>query len=340
MKIIDLAEYDYTIDDNLFYSIRYLDVLREEYNFTFKIIIDDDAKGNNPLLVFAEIDDIFGKRIISLPFCDYTEPLTKSDCDTLLILEFLKKTHPDFPITIKLHGKMDEAEDLGYKNVRNAVCHRVDLRSDIEGLWNNTNHAFRRGVNKAKKNGLRCEVNNTEDGIKIFHRLLTILRMKKFGILPQPITFYMCFLKHFINKGYGNVWFSYLNDKPIASVIVLNSGKGIYYKMGVSDTDYLDVRPNNLLFWEVMKHGNQMGFEFLDLGLSQLDYVGLIRFKDSLGGIQTSINYYQYIPSDYNIKHEQEIRKLLKNLTGLFLRPQMSIETIEEAGRILYKYFC
>ncbi|MBD1940408.1 GNAT family N-acetyltransferase [Microcoleus sp. FACHB-68] len=326
--------------NNLFYSREWISLITEEYGFNFKAVVKEDTHPEDSLLIFAEVDDIFGKRLVSLPFSDYTEPFALDDLEIVSILSFLKEKYYDWTITFKFHGQLEELEKINYTNIRQAVCHRVNLRGSVDELWNRTSHAFKKGVKKAQRNQVRVEIINTDKGIEMFHRLLTNLRRKKFHILPQPKSFYLSFIKNFINKGQGNVWVAFMDDKPIASALILNNGSALFDKMGVSDEEYLEFRPNNLLLWEIMKSGNQQAFEYLDMGLSQINYTGLIRFKDSMGGVQTPINYYRYTPECYDIEREGKIKNLLSGVTGLLVRPEIPDEVVQEAGNLLYKYFC
>ncbi|MBW4682219.1 MAG: GNAT family N-acetyltransferase [Microcoleus vaginatus WJT46-NPBG5] len=327
--------------NNLFYSREWISLIKEEYGFNFKVIVKEDPHPEDSALIFAEVDDIFGKRIVSLPFSDYTEPLALEELQIVSILNFLKDKYHDWTITFKFHGQLEELEKIDYKNIRQAVCHRVNLIGSVDELWSRTSNAFKGAVKQAQKNELlRTEIINTENGIEIFHQLLTNLRRKKFNVLPQPKSFCLRFLKHFIHKGQGNIWFAFMNDKPIASALILQKDSALFYKMAVSDEEYLKFRPNNFLLWEIIKSGNKQGFEYLDLGLSQINYTGLIRFKDSMGGVQTPINYYRYTPKGYDIEREGKIKNLLSGVTGLLIKPEIPDEVVQEAGNLLYKYFC
>ncbi len=338
LKITDFNDFDYQAQGNLFYSRNWLDILLEEYEFDFKIVTDD-IQPDNPLLIFAKINDIFGKRIISLPFCDYTEPLVESESELFSVLAFLEEKYPAYSATLKYHGAINDTKLKGYKNIRQAVCHRIPLTDNIDDIWNRTSRAFRKGTNKAERNGLRVQSYNLEEGIDIFHRMLTELRRNKFHILPQPKSFYLLFFKYFISNGHGNIWLTFSDDKPIAAALILHSGSGMFDKMGVSDQRHLDFRPNNLLLWEIIKHGQSQGFEYLDMGLSPAANTGLIRFKDSLGGIKTSINYYRRDPENYDIQQEEQIKKLLSSMTTLFVNSDVPDKVVQQAGKLLYRYF-
>ena len=65
----------------------------------------------------------------------------------------------------------------------------------------------------------------------------------------------MLLWKHFIKQGQGNLWVAYYQDTPIATAFLLHDGDAMFDKMGVSDQEHLNVRPNNLLLWEIMKYG-------------------------------------------------------------------------------------
>jgi hypothetical protein len=338
MRIINFDGYDYQAKENLFTSRKWIEVLRKEYQFDIKIIVN--AENGSPLLLFSEINDIWGHRIVSLPFSDYIEPRV-SDMDELLsVLEFLMETYRNYPITIRLHGHMSNAERIGYKNIRTAFCHRVPLNSDMDDIWKKTNYAFRKGVNKAKTANLKVERVNSEYGIDIFYHLLLKLRKNKLNLLPQTKSFYRQMLDLFIIKGEGNIWVVFSGEAPIAAAVVLHSGNSLFDKMGASDEKYLDLRPNNLLLWEIMKYGNSIKYDYLDMGLTQNDHIGLLRFKDSLGGIRTPINFYRYTPENYDISREKDIKDLLSQLTNIFVSNEMPEEVVQQASGLLYKYFC
>jgi hypothetical protein len=168
---------------------------------------------------------------------------------------------------------------------------------------------------------------------------LSKLRRQKYHILAQPLSFYLAILRRFLDAGLGNIWVVYRDDKPIASAVLLHHGVGVYDKMGVSDEEHLNVRPNNFLLWEAIQHGHGHGFEFLDMGLSQIDYTGLIRFKESVGGIASAINYYRYTPPAFDVVRETNIKRLLSSLTDFLVKSDLPTPALEPAAALLYRYF-
>ncbi len=335
MKIVDYGRSALPADSNLFYCDRWISVLAECYGFQFKMVVDE-----KPLLIFAEVQDVYGSRIISMPFSDYTEPYVTEDEQITAIADFLMREYSTSIIILKLHGQYEQLTPIGFENIRQAFCHRIDLKTGEDEVWQKTGRHFKKGVRKARENRVTVKAVNSEDGVTIFYDMLTRLRRVKFNILPQSKEFYSLLYKHFIQDGQGNIWVAFHKDNPVASAFVLHSGNVMFDKMGVSEPSHLDLRPNNLLLWEVMKYGIEQRKCCLDMGLSQVDYEGLIRFKDSLGGQRSSINFYRYLPPGYDGGRDSEIKKLFSSITHFLVESSMSDAELQHVSDFLYKYFC
>jgi len=333
-----IVEYDPSLipdGANLFYCDRWIRVLSECYGFRFKLVVDD-----RPRLIFAEAHDVYGLRIVSMPFSDYTEPYVTTDRELVAVADLLKETYPSSVIVLKLHGEAGILNSAGFENVRQAYCHRVDLQGGEDAVWERTDRHFKKGVRKARKNKVTVRAINSEDGVTVFYDMLTRLRRKKFRILPQSKGFYGLLYKAFVEQGRGNIWVASHAGEPVASAFVLDSGNMMFDKMGVSDPSHLDVRPNNLLLWEVMRHGIKQKLSHLDMGLSQVDYEGLIRFKDSLGGQRSSINFYRYVPPGHDSQRDAEIKRAFSSITGFLVDSTLADDELQQAAEFLYKYFC
>jgi len=336
MQILQTEEITAWPEGPLFSSRKWLEVLSDCYGFRFQALAQADGK---PLMFFSIVDDIFGKRIISLPFSDYTELGALTGEELAGITRCIRAAHPEMPFTLKLLGDHD-LTGAGFSRVRSAVCHRIQLQGDIEEIWRRTSHAFRKGVAKAERSGLTFQVCNDEEGLDSFYALLVELRRKKYRILPQSREFYAKLLERFCADGAGHLCTVRLEGKAIACAVVLGSGGMLFDKMGVSDLEYQDLRPNNLLLWEVMKLGNATGATALDMGLTQADHEGLIAFKDSLGGDRLPVFYHRHTPERFDQPREQATKALLKELTDYLVSADLDQQRLSEAGTLLYKFFC
>lgn len=339
MRIVDILPPRFKPPDNLFGSGDWLAVLHQEYNFTFKSVVEEIAGTERVVFLFSIVEDIYGARLLSLPFSDYYELSDPPELVTNAIL-FVRNSFPNLPFTVKPRACLDRLLTEGFTVVRKAFCHRVLLEGSIADLWARTSYAFKKGVKKAERNDVRFHIDNSEKGVDHFYGLLLKLRREKFQILPQPKSFYHALFQNFVRSGNGDICFAYHKDRPVAAAFILKSGNALYDKMGVSDLEYLELRPNNLLLWHVMQRGHAAGCEFLDMGLTQIDKEGLVRFKESMGGVATPIVYYRYQPDGYDVCTEQRIKALLNQMTKLWIDTATSNEQLEKAADSLYRYFC
>jgi hypothetical protein len=336
MKIVNLEEINEWQEGNLFTSRNWLEVLSACYGFKFKAVADDDGR---PRMFFCIIEDIFGKRIISLPFSDYTELDPLSGEEVACLTWAIREAFPGMPVTVKLLGEHDLTAE-GFNRSRSAVCHRIPLAGKMDHIWQRTSHAFRKGVAKAERSGLTFEVSNDQDSLNAFYALLVELRKRKYRILPQSREFYALLLNIFSAEGAGYLCTVRKEGRVLAAAMVLRSGGMLFDKMGVSDMEFQDLRPNNLLLWEVMKLGNAIGASHLDMGLTQADHEGLLAFKDSLGGERMPVFYHRHNPVGFDLSREQATKEMLKQVTEHLVDANLDHQRLSLAGTLLYKYFC
>lgn len=327
----------FTEPRNLFSSRRWIDVLAAEYGFDFQVAVSSSTQEQ---LLFARHDDLMGKRISSLPFSDYIHSDIDAD-SLLLLLERLAEVYPDHSLTYKSDFEpLASYREAGWRITREAIFHRVAVGQEQE-MWGNLSSSFRRGVNKAIKDGVEISFRSDPEAIDRFYLLYSWLRKKNFHIIPQSLSFVQAVHREFIESSAGFVIEASLGDRLLASILCLIHRDIIYYKFGASDIEALDSRPNNLLFWHLLLRASEQGFKEVDLGLSGKSqaYAGLIRFKEGLGGDPRPITYFRKDPAGFEDKHEKEFKKLLSDLTSLFVEESTDIKVAQKAGQAIYRYF-
>ena len=190
-------------------------------------------------LPFVALDDLAGKRVASLPFSDY---LPIEDVDWLAAqLHFLKKAYPDQEITIKTTLGENRLPP-GVEVSRRAVYHRY-----LPG--GSASAEFRRGVRRATKRGIRVLRSADAAALDRFQELYHWQRLRKFGGVPQPPSFFRAVREVFLDTGRGFVLEALTEAGHVAaSVVVLWEGDGWFYKFGASDPAHLNDRPNNAIF--------------------------------------------------------------------------------------------
>ncbi len=171
-------------------------------------------------------------------------------------------------------------KDIFKKNInvafnRNTVV--VDLTKDIDYIWiNEISSSNRNKINKAKNRyNLEFYCNND---LNIFKKIY-IETMNK-----VTANSYYYFSDKYFDEIHKLDYFNFMVDykeKTIASGIFLYDNNYIHYHLGGSKKDYLNLYPNNLLFWSVIEFAKKMRFKYLHLGGGSTIYSddSLLRFK-------------------------------------------------------------
>jgi len=88
----------------------------------------------------------------------------------------------------------------------------------------------------------------------------------------------------------SHLLFVYYEDKVISAVILFTTAKFSHYYLGASNTDYLSLRPNNLIFDYMVELSKDKGCTYLHLGGGYEDGDGLFIYKCSF----SNNNLYDY----------------------------------------------
>ncbi len=325
---------------SVFNSPDWIAVLRETYGFEAKgIVIPEDQNGSRAGLAYCLVEDsLFGKRIVSLPFSDYCDPIanTKRDWEALIDVLRLREN----PITIRCLRNEIAKRDARLKTTRTAKWHGLDLTRSQDSLWAVMRDSTRRAVEKARRQGVSVQVETSPEAVSEFYRMHLGVRKRKYRLLAQPRLFFENISQHFFPRK-GFILMARHQGKPAAAVLFLIWNGTIYYKFNASDPDHLGLRPNDLLVWEGMLLGKRLGCRSWDFGLSDADQEGLCRFKRHFGSVEKEIAFLRYKPQSAaaGSQKEQIAGSLLGELTELFTEEGVPDEMTEKAGNLLYRYF-
>ncbi|MDT0675953.1 GNAT family N-acetyltransferase [Autumnicola musiva] len=321
----------------LFHSSYWIEVLRLTYKMDFVLGLDDYSE---QFLIFGIVDNPFEKKLISLPFSDYSGEDNLSPETASLIIKSIQKEFPLYNIVFK--SRFPSGSVLKYgTHEKSAVYHRIEFYDkDLKQVEESQSSSFKRGVRKAVKKEVFVERTRSENDLKEFYGLYGALRMKKFQIIPQPFTFFENIQKSFFDRNKGFMLKAVFSNKHIASIIVLEHNNAWYYKFGASAKEHLDKRPNNLLFDELIHLAIEKGIDFIDLGMSGAgeDYKGLRKFKEDMGGKEYPISLFNFEALQLEDK-EKEDKKILNEFTKLIVSQKPPIKQVSELSEFLYPFF-
>lgn len=317
---------------NVFYRKLWLQSLTDSYQFRFEGVSPEDGQGS---LIYARIHDLLGERIVSLPFSDYTTP-DMSPEKLKETLEYLTSQNPDIPISIKLSESHFQGVPDNFKQGREMVYHLIPIQEELK-----LGSSFKRGIKKAQKSGIQVRVNDTQEAVENYFALHSKLRVDKFKSLPQPMSFFQNIYNNFFANGEGFCLEALSEDTVAASLLILKDVNTWVYKFGASHPQFLEERPNNLLFHTLIGMAKEEGVKQIDLGISGAgdEYEGLRRFKRSMGGVELGAQSYSYVPEKDLDPEKAELKKIFGQISKAIAQNDNVYDAANEAGNILYRFF-
>ena len=144
----------------------------------------------------------------------------------------------------------------------------VDLTVPSEALWKALNRGHRSGVNKALRSGVRVERVEPDDGwLAEFNRLYyhTMRRNEasERWFFPED---YFRNCRDCLGRERVSLFVAKVGEEVAAMYFAMHDFSTIYYHFGASDERFFDMRPNNLLMYEVARWGQEKGFRWYHLG--------------------------------------------------------------------------
>jgi hypothetical protein len=319
-------------DATFFHGTAWARVLRDTYGHSPVYFCRYSGDQLQQLLPVMEVSSPWtGRRGVSLPFADFSSPLS-TGADDLNELYAFAMEHGR-----KRNWRYFEARGRfnRWRGATPSVAffgHTIRLGGD-SGMFKEMDGAIRRGIRKAEQAGVKVEFGNSAESMRIFFALHRQSR-RRHGLPPQPVEFFDNIVRHVFQAGNGFVAIARYEGRPIAGAVFFKAGHLGLYKFGASDYAFQHLRPNNLLMWDAIKHCAADGLTELHLGRTSLFNDGLRHFKLGFGAIEETIEY-----AKYDFRRSQFVSDVDRSegpLNAMFRCLPMPLLT--QAGRLLYPH--
>jgi hypothetical protein len=295
----------------------------------------DDGKADSAIL-FSQLSDLRGERIVCGPFSDYCDPLT-SDVDTWheLVAPLISL---GVPITLRCLCNQLPARDSRFVKVSEAAWHGVDLARPEDEIWDGFCGAARQNIRKAQRSGVKVRASRQLHDLHVFYQMHCHVRKLKYRLLPQPFAFFEQLHASFAENDGLTVLLAEVDGAPVAATVFIECGDTLYYKFNASVER--GVCPNDLLVWEGIRIGQRRGLKLFDFGASDLDQPGLLRFKRKFATIERRIFRLQFEPEGYLDRRVSAVNKALRSLSYWLTDPSVPDRITQAAGDDFYALFC
>lgn len=275
-----------------FHHPRWLELLNLQYGYEIRACCIESDRGIEAGIPVARVESrLTGKRLVALPFSDTCPPVLAKDADPAALpalAEALAEESSRTGLALTLHAPLPHSPGAFVQP--RFFRHVLQLAEDpVEVEQRYAKSQVKRGIKRARREGLRAERRTDATALSAFYRLHVKTR-KRLGAPTQPKRFIRRFEQLF-GAGLGFVEIVFDGEQPIAAAVFLTHNARLTYKYGASDASMLEKRPNNLLFADVIRRGCEAGFRELDFGRTDVCNEGLRSFKRSWGATESELAY-------------------------------------------------
>lgn len=280
-------------DNAFFHTATWASVLSESYGFKPLYLICKSGKRFDLVMPMMEVRSLLtGSRGVSLPFTDHCAPfISREGLVEIARAKFLE------------YGKMARWRFIEWRDGGTIPCgtpahetyfkHLISLEKHEHELFSCLKESNRRNIRKAVREGVSVTIGRSRESLEAFYRLNCLTR-RRHGLPPQPIRFFRKVHEHILAEEKGIVAIASHANRPLSASVFFFFGREAIFKYGASDLARQEIRPGNLLMWEAILWLRSHGFASLDLGRTEPENQGLLRYKRTWGAIEGKVDYHKY----------------------------------------------
>lgn len=332
-------------DSTVFHHRGWIETLARQYGS--RIIISAVLSGPRIIVAipFLETRSLLGARkLVSLPFSDCVPLLWSTTGDGVHTPSGQNPLQAAAWQALRTHLRSAAYQHYRAIVLRSSVPlagapseshffrHVIDLDRTYETVRAAYSQGIRRNLKTAAAKGLAFAMRNDPAAMDIFYDLHVRTR-QKLGVPVQPKSFFRRLQERVVAHGLGWIGVVMHGSQPAAAAVFLTYKTNMIYKFGASRPEWLELRPNELLFDSAIHWAIERGYRALDLGVSDKDQEGLCTFKRKLGGVQSEPHHVFITGEPKPMMQQWRIRHLV---SGLIRRsPRFVCRGI---GKVLYRY--
>lgn len=318
---------------NSFHHPAWSSMIAECYGYRpFVVAVTDDAGSIIAGLPLMEVNSpLTGRRWISLPFTDHCAPLFYGDAEPRLLSSQLIMLQQERSIPrVELRSLLPDG--VAAHIDESHVLHILRLSSDPQTTYRGFKSTVKRNIAKAEREMVEVRKAQSRSDLEVFYELHLRTR-QRLGVPIQPKHYFNLLWKQIIERDLGFILLAYKNTTPVAGAVFLVYKNNIMYKYGASDDRFLDLRPNNLLFWNAIHWACERGCTSFDWGKTEVANIGLRSFKSGWGSQEIILTY-----STLSAVSPRASSSRLNRIMGVTIR-NTPPWVCRATGEILYKHF-
>ena len=222
----------------IFHHPEWLSLLGEQYGYEILacLVVDEHHQPVAGLPLAIVRSRLTGSRLVALPFSDACPPLVATGAQaeaTAALCSGLDSLRRSQGLALEVR----HAVELDAASVVPSYHQHVLELEGGDPVGERARPAARRGVRKARREGVAIERRTDAEALDAFYRLHLRTRRRQ-GVPTQPRRFIRAFSGLF-ERGLGFVMLARLGSRAIAAAVFVGDGRTLTYKYGASDLAYL-----------------------------------------------------------------------------------------------------
>lgn len=192
----------------------------------------------------------------------------------------------------------------------------IDLNRSADDIWKDLDKYKRKNVKRAEKKGVTIEELSEKNLIPIFYDLLKETYIPRKQPL-EDISHFEAVFDILVPNNMAKFFLAKYNNEYIAGRLVLTYKGTVYDWFTGSLRKTLELYPNDLLVWHILKWGSENEFKVFDFGgggTSEQSSEGWIEFKKRFGSKQISYGRYTMIHQPKKLRFAEKAYEIYRRI--------------------------
>ena len=316
-----------------FHRIGWLKVVQRTYGHNpFYLVATNGDEVHGILPLFLVSSPMFGRILASDVFTSYGGVCADdSEVERGLMEEAARLAISQGVSYLEIKNiKKIEGIDRRWQTKTDYCTLILDLQTGAESVWKSWQSKIRNNVRKAMKLGIKVE--RGSHLLDDFYSLLA-LNMRRLGTPVHNKKFYQNIIQEFPEG--ATLFVAKISDQPVATAITVGFKKHIQAYISASLSDFVHLKPNELLYWEIIQYACDRGYQYLDFGRSTWES-GTFEFKKHLGASPMPLYYEYYLNRSKTIPRIHQANRNYKLAIAVWRRLPLAVT--KALGPHLIKY--
>jgi hypothetical protein len=241
---------------------------------------------------------LLGRRISSLPFSSFCDPLvTSAEQFSMLLpeLEALRKRSKSRLVEVRSSRTGEHLEESSLERSSTYKHHYLFLNDDLDELFRRfSKSSVRQKIQQAERAGVTVEKRDDEQGLKICHTILAATRSRR-ALPVLPFSFFRA-MGEFLRPQHLKIFLAYQAGKPVAFHLILRFSD-LWISEYSGNTDEAQNGVNQLLYWETIKAAHAAGAKTFSFGRTSATNEGLLSYKRRWAPVEEDLAEFSLYPN-------------------------------------------